>query len=324
MSGDFDHSIVESTAHRPWPMPRAPWLMTQSWHDLLFAHWRVDVSEVRRAVPAAFDLDLFDGEAWLGVVPFHMTNVGLRATPAVPWISAFPELNVRTYVRVADRPGVYFFSLDAARWLAVAAARALLNLPYYTADMTLERRRRWPALRECASNAPARGVQGDVRTYGRAVRRVRRFDRVLPHGAILSVPSQPPGPPVPPRHSPPAVVPPGRTRDDHDEHDGRCQSPDAQRRAGAVALRTASRRGRLGAGAPVRASSAERSKRHRVAQLCDRRNVMFVRLSRFLPVIRYADRRLSTISCVAVRLSAIVESSDDAIVSKTLQSIILS
>jgi uncharacterized protein YqjF (DUF2071 family) len=91
-------------------------------------------------VPAAFDLDLFDGEAWLGVVPFHMTNVGLRATPAMPWISAFPELNVRTYVRVGNRAGVYFFSLDAARWLAVAAARMLLNLPYYTADMAIQRR----------------------------------------------------------------------------------------------------------------------------------------------------------------------------------------
>lgn len=140
MSGDFDHSIVESTAHRPWPLPRAPWLMTQSWHDLLFAHWRVDVSEVRRAVPAAFDLDLFDDEAWLGIVPFRMTNVGLRATPTLPWVSAFPELNVRTYVRVTDRPGVYFFSLDAARSLAVAAARTILNLPYYTAAMSVERR----------------------------------------------------------------------------------------------------------------------------------------------------------------------------------------
>lgn len=139
MTGDFDHSIVESTAHRPWPMPRGPWLMTQSWHDLLFAHWRVDVSEIRRAVPAAFELDLFDGEAWLGVVPFRMTNVGLRAMPALPWVSAFAELNVRTYVRVGDRAGVYFFSLDAARWLAVAAARMLLNLPYYTAEMKVER-----------------------------------------------------------------------------------------------------------------------------------------------------------------------------------------
>ena len=139
MTGDFDYSIIESTAHRPWPMPRAPWLMTQSWHDLLFAHWRVDLSEMRRAVPAAFDLDLFDGQAWLGVVPFHMTNVGLRAMPVLPLISAFPELNVRTYVRVDDRPGVYFFSLDAARWLAVAAARTFLKLPYYMADMKVER-----------------------------------------------------------------------------------------------------------------------------------------------------------------------------------------
>jgi uncharacterized protein YqjF (DUF2071 family) len=79
MRDDFDRSIVKSTAHRPWPLPSAPWLMTQSWNDLLFAHWRVDASQMRRAVPDAFDLDLFDGQAWLGVVPFYMTNVGVRA-----------------------------------------------------------------------------------------------------------------------------------------------------------------------------------------------------------------------------------------------------
>ena len=140
MNGRFDRSVVESTAHRPWPMPNTPWLMTQSWHDLLFAHWPVDASQMRRAVPNAFDLDLFDGQAWLGVVPFYMTNVGVRATPSLPWLSAFPELNVRTYVRVADRPGVYFFSLDAGRRLAVAAARALLNLPYHAAAMSVGRR----------------------------------------------------------------------------------------------------------------------------------------------------------------------------------------
>jgi uncharacterized protein YqjF (DUF2071 family) len=95
---------------------------------------------VRRVVPDVFDLDLFHGEAWLGVVPFYMTNVGVRAAPALPWLSAFPELNVRTYVRVSGRPGVYFFSLDAGRRLAVAAARVLLNLPYHTAVMSVERR----------------------------------------------------------------------------------------------------------------------------------------------------------------------------------------
>jgi uncharacterized protein YqjF (DUF2071 family) len=136
----FDRSIVAKIRHRPWPMSKAPWLMTQSWHNLLFAHWRVDVSQLRKIVPAVFELDLFDHEAWLGVVPFYMTNVALRGTPSLPWLSSFPELNVRTYVRVADRPGVFFFSLDAGRRLAVAAARTLLNLPYYFAAMSVESR----------------------------------------------------------------------------------------------------------------------------------------------------------------------------------------
>lgn len=122
-------------------MPAAPWIGTQSWHNLLFAHWRVDASALRMIVPPVFELDLFDNEAWVGVVPFYMTNVGLRATPSLPWVSAFPELNVRTYVRLEDRPGVYFFSLDAARALAVATARALLNLPYYRAAMSVDVRR---------------------------------------------------------------------------------------------------------------------------------------------------------------------------------------
>jgi hypothetical protein len=132
---DFNDRILEETAHRPWPMPSGPWVMTQTWNDLLFAHWPVDARAVRERVPASFELDLFDGEAWLGIVPFHMTNVVPRFVPALPWVSAFPELNVRTYVRVGDKPGVYFFSLDAGNSIAVGAARTLLNLPYYTAEM---------------------------------------------------------------------------------------------------------------------------------------------------------------------------------------------
>lgn len=114
--------------------------MTQTWHDLLFAHWRIDPSVLRSKVPPAFELDLFDGEAWIGIVPFRMTNVGARGVPALPWVSEFPELNVRTYVRVADRPGVYFFSLDAGSATAVRAARLLLNLPYHTAAMAVTAR----------------------------------------------------------------------------------------------------------------------------------------------------------------------------------------
>ena len=111
--------------------------MTQTWHDLLFAHWPVNAEVLRDLVPSAFPLDLFDGTAWLGVVPFHMTNVAPRGVPSLPWISEFPELNVRTYVRVGERPGIYFFSLDAGSALAVHAARSLINLPYFVAEMNV-------------------------------------------------------------------------------------------------------------------------------------------------------------------------------------------
>jgi len=135
---DFDYSILNAVAHRCWPMPDAPWVMRQTWHDLLFAHWPVDPRVLVGRVPPPLELDLFDGAAWLGIVPFHMTNVAPRAVPALPWISAFPELNVRTYVRMNDRPGVYFFSLDAGNPIAVATARTLFNLPYYTASMNVD------------------------------------------------------------------------------------------------------------------------------------------------------------------------------------------
>lgn len=111
--------------------------MTQTWNDLLFAHWPADPDALRALVPAPFELDRFEDQAWLGIVPFHMTNVAPRFVPALPWVSAFPELNVRTYVRVGGKAGVFFFSLDAASAVAVGAARTLLNLPYYTADMTV-------------------------------------------------------------------------------------------------------------------------------------------------------------------------------------------
>ena len=110
--------------------------MVQTWLDLLFAHWVVDRTFLRSIVPSAFDLDLYDGQAYVGVVPFSMTNVTFRGVPALPLVSTFPELNVRTYVRVDDRPGVFFFSLDAASALAVRMARLWLNLPYHRAEMS--------------------------------------------------------------------------------------------------------------------------------------------------------------------------------------------
>ncbi len=112
--------------------------MAQVWHDLLFAHWPVPPAQLRPLVPAALPLDTFRGQAWVGVVPFHMSGVRLRGTPAVPGFSAFPELNVRTYVTVDEKPGVYFFSLDATNPIAVLAARAWYRLPYYHSRMHVD------------------------------------------------------------------------------------------------------------------------------------------------------------------------------------------
>jgi len=110
--------------------------MRMSWHDLLFAHAPVPVAALRAVVPAGLEIDTFDGVAWLGVVPFRMTRVGPRVLPPLPGLSAFPELNVRTYVTRDGKPGVWFFSLDAANRVAVWTARRFFHLPYFRADMT--------------------------------------------------------------------------------------------------------------------------------------------------------------------------------------------
>lgn len=139
MSDLIVETLLASTDHRAWPLPAQPWVMRQSWHDLLFAHWPISVETLRGLVPPPLEIDAFDGVGWVGVVPFRMSRVRPRGVPAVPWLSAFPELNVRTYVRAPDRndpkPGVYFFSLDAANPAAVSGARWGFKLPYFRADM---------------------------------------------------------------------------------------------------------------------------------------------------------------------------------------------
>jgi len=110
--------------------------MAQRWHDLLFAHCPMPAADLRALVPPSLEIHLYENQAWLGVVPFRMSGVRLRASPALPWLSAFPELNVRTYVIKDGKPGVWFFSLDAANPIAVAIARAWFSLPYFRARMS--------------------------------------------------------------------------------------------------------------------------------------------------------------------------------------------
>lgn len=113
--------------------------MIQHWHDLLFAHWALPADKVRPLVPRELELDIHEGQTWIGVIPFWMSHVRFRGAPPIPTASTFPELNVRTYVRAPqdpDKPGVYFFSLDAASFLAVIGARAGAGLPYFYAKMS--------------------------------------------------------------------------------------------------------------------------------------------------------------------------------------------
>lgn len=111
--------------------------MFQRWRDLLFAHWPVPAESLRRLVPAGLTLQEFEGRAWVGITPFVLTGLRPRAMPAIPGLSRFPEINVRTYVSAGDRPGVFFFSLDAGSTLAVIGARALYALPYFRARFTV-------------------------------------------------------------------------------------------------------------------------------------------------------------------------------------------
>jgi uncharacterized protein YqjF (DUF2071 family) len=126
----------EALKHRPWALPESSWSVAMRWEDLLFAHWPVNPSALQALLPAGLELDLFDGQAWLGVVPFRMCATRLRWLPPMPGTDAFPELNVRTYVRRAGKAGVWFFSLDAGSMITVRTARRFFHLPYFDARMS--------------------------------------------------------------------------------------------------------------------------------------------------------------------------------------------
>jgi len=116
-----------------------PWVIRMRWLNLLFAHWPVDAHVLASRIPSALQLDLFDGQAWLGIVPFTMADVAPRGVPALGRFSRFPEINVRTYVRHGGLPGIYFLSLDAASRPTVEGGRRAFHLPYFHARMSAAR-----------------------------------------------------------------------------------------------------------------------------------------------------------------------------------------
>ena len=124
--------------HPPYPVKRP--VMYQNWESLTFLHWRVSPEVVRGPLPRGLELDTYDGSAWVGLTPFLLTGLRPPGMPAVPLISRFPEMNVRTYVRGPDgERGIWFFSLEADRLAAVAGARLAYRLPYRWAEMRVRR-----------------------------------------------------------------------------------------------------------------------------------------------------------------------------------------
>lgn len=142
--------------------------MAQSWHQLLFAHWPVAREALRPHVPEPLSIDTFEGRAWIGIVPFQMSHVRLRFTPPLPWLSSFPELNVRTYVTTERKPGVWFFSLDAGNPVAVAAARLSFGLPYFRARMNCQEKAGWVYYRSerMDAGAPSAILKATYRSIG--------------------------------------------------------------------------------------------------------------------------------------------------------------
>ena len=124
---------IDRLAMRAKP-PGMP-VMHQEWDDLLFMHWPVSADLLRPLVPATFELDTFEGQTWIGITPFALRNLHLTSLPPVPGLNAFDELNVRTYVLYNGVPGIWFFSLDASKLVAVVAARVFFMLPYHRASI---------------------------------------------------------------------------------------------------------------------------------------------------------------------------------------------
>jgi hypothetical protein len=144
-------SLDDLGTSAPEPIDRA--VMVQRWDRLTFLHRPCDPDVVRRVLPGGLEIDTFNGAAWIGLIAFRLT-VRAPGLPALPWISRFAEVNVRTYVRGPDgRRGIWFLSLDADRLAAVTVARRWYRIPYVWGATHLiempgavryESHRRWP------------------------------------------------------------------------------------------------------------------------------------------------------------------------------------
>jgi len=130
-------SLLYAVAHRPWLPPYGPWALSYNWNDALFVHYALPPEVVRPLLPAPLSLDVFGGSAWVSAVALRVNRLRWNGTPAIPFVSSFPLLALRTYVTLGDRPGIYCFSFDVASLSAIWFARLFLHLPYWHARMRM-------------------------------------------------------------------------------------------------------------------------------------------------------------------------------------------
>lgn len=131
-------NITWTNEGRPFPYPEGWWSGYQEWHDVIYLHWKIDAEILRKVIPEELEIDLFDGMAWVSVVPFSVRRLRPRLLAPFPPISNFEELNIRTYVKHKGVPGIYFFSLESSKQLPVLAARLTTGLPYVKSEIWRE------------------------------------------------------------------------------------------------------------------------------------------------------------------------------------------
>lgn len=122
--------ILNATEHRPWKLSNASWKLYQEWDNNIFAHWQVDLSELEKLVPKALEIEMFEGKPWVSLVAFTLENLRPKYMPSFPPLSNFHEINIRTYVKFNNKPGIYFLSIEGGKWLSCQLTRATMELPY--------------------------------------------------------------------------------------------------------------------------------------------------------------------------------------------------
>lgn len=122
--------LLEQTDHRPWPLPKRPWVHYQEWKNVVFLHWEIPKEILEALIPREVQLDTFENKAYVSLVPFTMKNTRIRYLPSNSLVSDFHEINLRTYIKKDNKAGVYFINMEAGKWISALLARVMTGFPY--------------------------------------------------------------------------------------------------------------------------------------------------------------------------------------------------